>query len=337
VSQPHSIAANPTVSPTDEAVFVGVDVGGTNIKVGIVSDSGTIVKQTQFATEQQLGPAVAMARAAECIDQLSKSSGVARDRLRAIGLGTPGPIDLDQGMILDPSNLPAWWNFPIRQTLESAAGLPVSFCNDANAAAMGEFWIGGGKQFGSLIMLTLGTGVGGGIVINNFLIEGAHGMASECGHVLIDSSPHARKCGCGRTGHLEAYASATAVVDRYCQRVGIERDKPTAKSIAELAAAGDQHAIAIIDETADYLGRAIGIFAHTIDPAAVILGGAMNFGGAESQLGKNFLQRVHQATCRETFSQIASNIQIRFAKLGGNAGWIGAAAIARRNQLRSQC
>ncbi len=333
---------NCDVHPSDvdaehEPIFAGVDVGGTNIKVGLISDSGEVLRQSQFTTLQQRGPADAMKRAGNEIWNLAKECALEQNRIVSIGLGTPGPLDVSTGYILNPSNLPAWSNFAIRSCLQELVHRHVSFCNDANAAAMGEFWIGGGKQFDSLVLLTLGTGVGGGIVINDFLIEGAHSLGGECGHVTIDFSPSARICGCGQTGHLEAYTSATALVDRYCERAGIRtvEERPSAKQIAELAA-DDALAKAIVFETADFLSRGIAMLAHVVDPQAIILGGAMNFGGPNSSLGKEFLQRVRQAVAGQTFDVIGRQIQIEFASLGGAAGWIGAAAIARKQHHDSQ-
>ena len=181
-------------------------------------DSGSsampTVGATRISTEQELGPKDAMERMATTINELLESEQVDPRELVAVGLGTPGTMDIPAGMILEPPNLPAWRHFPVRDELSKACERPVAYANDAAAAAYGEFWIGTGQQFNSMVLLTLGTGVGGGIIIGDQSIDGENSHGSECGHVLIDSGPGARLCSCGQPGHLEAYASATAVVKR---------------------------------------------------------------------------------------------------------------------------
>jgi glucokinase len=172
-------------------------------------------------------------------------------------------------------------------------GLPVAFTNDANAAAFGEFWVGSGRQYDGLILLTLGTGVGGGIIVGGMAIEGVNSFGAECGHIIVDSRPDARLCvwGGGR-GELEAYASASAVADRAEKLLAEGRVSALTKRLAkgesmstlmlaEEAEAGDELALEVILEAATYLGIGIVTLVHTIDPGAVILGGAMNFGGNE--------------------------------------------------------
>lgn len=148
-------------------------------------------------------------------------SSVSMDSIARLGLGTPGSMNISEGMILEPPNMPHWRNYPIRDALAEACGKPVSFANDANAAAYGEFWIGSGRNHTSMIMLTLGTGVGGGIIVEGKSIDGNNSFGSECGHIVVDSSAEARECawGGGR-GELEAYASASAVVRNAQEKTG---------------------------------------------------------------------------------------------------------------------
>lgn len=320
--------------------FVGVDVGGTSIKIGIVDDSGRTLTYTSFPMEDQKGPQFSVDKMRDTIESLLRSSSLSSDQVVGIGLGTPGSMDVKRGMILEPSNIPGWRHFPIRDALAEACGLPVTYANDANAAAFGEYWIGCGRKHHSIVMLTLGTGVGGGIIIGDLSVDGENSHGSEVGHIPVDFTPTARTCSCGLPGHLEAYASATAVIQRATEAIEAGRTsslsnhlvkdgKLTGLRIAEAAEAGDELAVEIVMETADYLARGVVILMHTIDPAAVVLGGAMNFGGKQSPLGLKFLNRVKQYVDKNAFSILAQRIVIDYAELGGDAGYIGAAGLAR--------
>ena len=322
--------------------FLGFDVGGTGIKIGVVDDQGRTVAFRRIATEQESGPADAVRRMAQTAREMMAETDVASERIAAAGLGTPGTMDIPRGMILEPPNLPAWRHYNIRDSLAETLGIDVTFANDAAAAAYGEFWVGGGSEFGSLLMLTLGTGVGGGVIIGDFSLDGQHSHGAECGHIIIDSRPEARVCSCGQPGHLEAYASATAVVAR-CQEALQAAPAETAAVaqaladgrdltpllLAELAEQGDAFCESIIRQTADYLAIGVVSLLHIIDPAVVLIGGAMTFGGDDSPLGQRFLARLDHEVRRRTFPMLAENTVIRYAQLGGDAGYVGAAGLAR--------
>lgn len=331
-------------------LFAGVDVGGTNIKIGLVDELGQTVAATKFPTQPEKSPHLAFEQVKREFDQLLNGIEFVWDDVAAVGLGTPGPMDISAGTTLTPSNLPGWHQFPVRQKLEEILAKPVVFANDAGAAAFGEFWVGGGKHYESIVLITLGTGVGGGIIVNDLSIQGCHSHGSEVGHITIDSTENARMCGCGQPGHLEAYASATALVQRtmeamttsngdYCQTVlrqqTGEASPLSALMISEAASAGDQLAARMIDETAMYLARGIAIMANVIDPAAFILGGAMNFGGADSRLGQKFLADVASSTRKLSFPVVAQKLVVEFAELGSEAGYIGAAGLARQQNYKT--
>lgn len=338
---------NQTREASDSSnLYAGIDVGGTNIKIGIVNESGTIVAQTKFPTEPDKSPSIAVEKSKKTLDEILASEGIEPSQIKAVGLGTPGPLDLKTGTILTPTNLPGWRNFPIRDELAKATGKPAFYANDAGAAAFGEFWAGACRDQESMILITLGTGVGGGIIVNDFSIDGAHSMGAEIGHMTIDTSKDARTCSCGKPGHLEAYASATAVAGRAQEGVANHRDSLlnqgdnedapiTSLSVYEAAVEGDAFALQLISETATYLGDAISTLAHIIDPAAVMLGGAMNFGGSDSSIGKQFLQEIRTRVLNCTFTEIGKSITIDFATLGSDAGIVGAAGIARYGILNS--
>jgi glucokinase len=319
-------------------LFLGVDVGGTGIKIGLVDDEGATLGFIAIDTQEPKGPADAMRRVAAASDELLASLGLQRNHIARVGLGTPGSQDIPRGLLIEPPNHPHWHHFPIVQCLEETIERPVSFANDANAAAFGEFWIGTGKIHPSMVLLTLGTGVGGGIIIDNELVVGQNSFGGECGHMIIDPSPTARLCawGGGR-GHLEAYASATAVANRAREQLvaGAESSlssdpgSVSSKKIYEAAARGDAFAQSIIDETADYLAIGIASMVHMVDPGLVVLGGAMNFGGNASSVGRNFLERIRKTFRERSFEYVSHGTTIDFASLGGDAGYIGAAGIAR--------
>ena len=325
--------------------FLGVDVGGTNIKIGLLDNHGSTLGRTQIPTNEERGVADAMQRTKSAADELLSSIRVSWDDVAAVGLGTPGSMDIPNGMILQPPNMPTWRDYPIVKELSDACGKPVSYANDANAAAYGEYWIGGGKDFNSMIMLTLGTGVGGGIIYDGVSIDGANSFGSECGHMYIDSSPDARLCvwGGGK-GQLEAYASASAVVARTQEALDAGRASSlhsrvadaelTSLMIYEEAEAGDELSLEIVIETARYLAIGVATLVHIIDPGSVILGGAMDFGGEASATGRRFIAEVRSEFKRLAYHNVAETTTIDYAVLGGHAGYIGAAGIARAAWLK---
>jgi glucokinase len=320
--------------------FVGIDVGGTNIKLGLVDNEGEALSYHSMRTEQDKGAEDACSRMREAVQELIKKAGVSKSDVARAGLATPGPMDISKGMILRPGNLPGWWDFPIRERVSHHIGLPVTFANDANAAAYGEFWAGAGKQYHSLVFLTLGTGVGGGIIIGDTLIEGEHSCGSECGHILVNPSDDAPMDSLGKRGSLESYANATAVTDRALAALGSvtvtslakRRDageEITPRVIAQEAERGDEVARKVIMETAYWLAIGIVSFIHTIDPDAVLLGGAMTFGGNDSEVGRAFLQRIRDEVRPRLLEPLRNTVKIEFASLGGDAGYIGAAGLGR--------
>jgi glucokinase len=330
---------NPTQEPIQPPLFVGVDVGGTNVKLGVVDDRGVLLAKSDFPTCEELGPQYAIDQAREKIAELFARHRLDFSAVAAVGLGTPGTMDIKRGMILEPPNMPGWRHFPIRDRLSAALGRPVTFANDANAAAFGEFWTGSAAQYDSMLFFTLGTGVGGGIVIHNLLVDGEHSLGGEVGHIRVDWGADARRCSCGRPGHLEAYSSATAIVKRahewlpsHPQSVlhTIPLDELTAKEIGDAAEAGDLLAQRLVDEVADYLARGIAIVANTIDPTAILFGGAMTFGKRQTKVGRGFLERIHAGLAPELFPQMHQQLVLEYASLGSDAGCIGAAGLARK-------
>ena len=325
--------------------FVGVDLGGTYTKIGLVDDCGRPLAWMEDPTCSDAGPEEVVMRMSKSIHKLISGAGLKPGEIARIGLGAPGILDFSAGKMVNPTNFPGWNGFPIRDRLALYAGLPVSFVNDASAAAYGEFWIGSGRLFHSMVMLTLGTGVGCGIIVGDLIIEGENGHGTECGHILIDSSESARKCSCGQCGHLEAYASATAVIQR--TKDILKTSEPTSLRqrvqagetltpimVGEEAESGDPVALRLVMDTAKYVALGLISLMHTIDPSGILIGGSMTFQMDHWTLGNRFIERIREEVRCRTFPTLAENTIIEFASLGSDAGYLGAAGIARLEHQR---
>ncbi len=338
---PHDPADPPPHRATTATLYAGIDVGGTNIKIGLVDDHGATVAYRSIPTEQQRGAADGAQRIGECLRELAREAGVDMSAVARAGLATPGPMDIPAGMVLIPGNLPGWHNSPVRDLVRDACGVPVTFANDANAAAFGEFWAGAARDYRSLVLFTMGTGIGGGIVVDDMLIEGVHSLGGELGHIIIDSRDDAPLNSLGLRGTLEGYCGAYAIIRRTeealfaCDpsslRKRLERgEELTPKLVAEEAERGDQLAYDIVMETARYMAIGVVSTVHTIDPESVVIGGAATFGGDGHPLGEAFMSRLREEARKRMIASIRDKVHIDFAHLGGDAGYIGAAGLARR-------
>jgi glucokinase len=334
------------LSHAEPPFYWGIDIGGTGIKIGLVDGVGQTLAYEKIPTRESEGPDPAMQRIAAVVQGVQQDLGVT-DKVDRIGLGAPGPMDLPRGYLVAPPQLPSWWDFPIRDKVSRLLNRPVSFLNDANAAAYGEYWLGSGRDEDSMVLLTLGTGVGAGIIVHGQLVNGVNSFGSECGHIIVDSSPTAQLCvwGGGR-GQLEAYASASGVVQRTRQRLtegatsslsgllGGGDSELTAKKVYEAAIKDDDLALEIVDETARWLGIGITTLVHTVDPGTIVLGGAMNFGGTDSPIGQRFLNGISEEFRGRTFDNVFQGTTIKFATLGADAGYLGVAGYARKESER---
>jgi glucokinase len=336
--------------PTSEAqrpVFAGIDLGATNIKIGLVDNAGRTVAFQSIPTDVGSGPEETARQIGEVVRGLIQNSGLAAGDVVAAGFGAPGPLDIPSGNILNPPNLPGWRDFPLRDRVSEYCKLPVRFTGDACAAVYGEYWLGRGEQMRSVVLFTLGTGLGCGIVIDGVLLEGRHSHGAMSGHITVDVQEEARICLCGKPGHLEAYVCGSAIVKRAIEALEYGRKTSldsriehgsavTPLVIAEEAAEGDSLCLEIVLETAMYLAVGIVSMMHTIDPDAVLIGGGINFGGADSPLGQRFLDRVLEEVRHRAFTIPAQRTIIDYATLGSDAGWIGAAGLARADYLAAQ-
>ncbi|MGH7169344.1 MAG: ROK family protein [Gemmataceae bacterium] len=315
-------------------LYVGLDVGGTTMKAGVVDDNGKPLSAVSLPTEAHNGQEFGLARMCETIRQAVAEARLQMKDIAALGVATPGLMDIPAGLILDPPNLKPWRNVPVRQHIHEVFGLPTAFQNDANAAAYGEFWVGAGHDAHSMVLFTLGTGIGGGIILGEHVLEGEHSHGGELGHIKIEMS-NPRPCGCGRRGCLEAYASATSVVHRAQEALAADdgrsalhaaarRGELTSETIFDAAASGDALAAKIVEDTAFYLAVGAMNLMHTIDPDMVVFAGGM------IAAGDAFLERIRHHVRELAFAVPAAKTRICFAQLGGDAGFIGAAACARQ-------
>ncbi|MCL2117767.1 MAG: ROK family protein [Planctomycetaceae bacterium] len=338
------------LTPRNEAkppFFVGVDLGGTNMKIGVVDDKAQTLSFLVVPTEVEKGPVDATRRMADAIHAAILHAGLQQTDIMRVGLGSPGTMDIPTGKFISPANFPGWEGFAIRSTLAEFSKLPVSYDNDANVAAFGESWVGSGREYDSMILLTLGTGIGCGIVIDGRTLIGYSSHAGESGHNIVDPSDDARLCGCGKRGHFEAYASATAVARRTYdlletnqvptslhQRIDVEKMTTLDKSklpklVWEEARAGDELSLQIIRETAKWLAIGMTTLMHTIDPHCVLIGGAMTFGGPGDPIGDMFLETLKAEVTKRVYPILAERTIIKYAELGADAGYLGAAGVAR--------
>jgi glucokinase len=329
-----------TVNPETVPYYLGIDLGGTYIKAGVVSDTGESLSYVREETEATLGPENGVANIIRAAQKAVTDSPLSIDDIIAVGLATPGTMDIPAGMLIGPHNLPGWNNIPIRQLVADALNKPAVLQNDANAAAYGEYWVGGGRHAHSLVLWTLGTGIGCGIIVHDLILEGEHSHGSECGHIIIQMDG-GRICATGHRGTLEAYAGAKAVIERCREALGSGRaslltemldrgDELSPLLIAQAAEQGDAVADEIVMETARYLGVGVTSVMHTINPSMVLFGGAMTFGRNETELGRRFLARIKEEVSARAFPVPAERTVLEYAKLGGDAGYIGAAGCARR-------
>jgi glucokinase len=320
---------------SEQLWFVGVDVGGTTMKGGVVDNMGRAHSSVSLPTEAWKGQEHGLEQMCETVRQAVTGAGLRLDQITAIGVATPGTMNIPAGIILDPPNLRPWQNVPVRQHIQETFRVPTAFQNDANAAAYGEYWVGAGRESRSMVLFTLGTGIGCGIVIHDQILEGTHSHGAEVGHIRIELT-NPRQCGCGRWGCLEAYASATAVVKRALEALNVDSGRSalhavlraqgelTARDIFDAAAAGDAVADKLVEDTAFYLAVGATNMMHTIDPDMVVFGGGM------TAAGEPFLQRILRHVQELAFPVPAAKTQVCFAQLGTDAGFIGAAACGRK-------
>ena len=300
----------------------GVDVGGTTIKLGLFTVEGELLDKWEIKTYAENEGERILPDVSETIKVKIKERKIATDDICGIGVGVPAPVDKN-GAIERAANV-GWQAKNIKKELEELTGFSCVIGNDANVAALGEMWKGAGEGEKDLIMVTLGTGVGGGIIIDGRAVGGAHGAGGEIGHMTVRTD-ETEACGCGRKGCLEQYASATGLVrlaKRYFENNAkesiLQGKEITAKEIFDAAKAGDEAALLITEEFGAYLGQALVNLAATVDPAVFVIGGGV------SKAGNSLLDIVKKYFYEHAFYG-NQKTRITLATLGNDAGIYGAA------------
>lgn len=292
---------------------IGVDLGGTNLRAAAVARDGRMLEKTSGRTQYSEGREAIVADMVQAISALREKLG--REDLAGIGIGVPGFINLQSGVIMNCNNISSLENFPIRDEIGRRLGTTVILENDANAAALGEKWIGAGRDVNDLIMLTLGTGIGGGIISNGKVLRGYRGMAGELGH--ITAVPYGNPCGCGNRGCVEKHGSATAIT-AMAKLLGLG-ESLSARAVFDLAKAGDEKARMIFTSMGESVGIVLAMLVNAFNFPLYLIAGGVTAGW------ELFAPPMIEETRRRSFTFRTTDTRIERAQLGNEAGLYGAA------------
>ena len=304
----------------------GVDLGGTTVKIAYFDENGTMLTKWEIPTVTENEGRQILPDIAQAIGGFLKDQGIRREEILGIGIGVPGPVN-SHGVVNRCVNL-GWGVFNIAQELSALTGFPVKAGNDANVAALGEFWKGGGQGCENMVFVTLGTGVGGGIVVEGQLLHGAHGSGAEIGHLVLNRD-ETEVCNCGKRGCVEQYCSATGIVrlarGYLAKHPGSsslrQLENMTCKDIFDACKAGDPAANAILDQVYRYMGEFLANVCSTVDPEVVVIGGGV------SKAGQVLLDGMESYFHQFVF-HAASGARFALASLGNDAGAYGAFKLA---------
>lgn len=305
---------------------IGVDIGGTSVKMGLFEREGNVLDKWEIPTVKDNKGASILPDVAKSILAKLKEKGIREEELVGVGVGAPGPMD-DEGTLLGGAVNLGWDSFNIPQALGAYIKVPIKAANDANAAAFGEMWQGGGKGYDSLVVVTLGTGVGGGIIVRGKILVGSCGAGGEIGHIHIEDND-TESCNCGNKGCLEQYTSATGIA-RLARRYLAEhreavtvlrKENISAKTVFDAVKAGDAAAKEIAGQFGDYLGKGLAMVSSVVNPEIFVIGGGVSKAG-EILLSyiEPYFRKYAFGNCKET--------RFALAKLGNDAGIYGAAAL----------
>ena len=302
-----------------------VDLGGTTVKLGLFDSEGNVLDKWEIVTRKENNGEKILPDIAKSIQDKAAEKSIAKEDILGVGIGVPGPVD-SKGTIYKAANL-GWDVFNVSETLGDLTGLPVKTGNDANVAALGEMWKGGGKGFNSIVAVTLGTGVGGGVIIEGKLVAGSTGAGGEIGHIHVEDNENI-SCGCGKKGCLEQYASATGIARLANERLAqddmpsVLRDaeKIDAKAVFDAVKEGDRLAVEVAEIFGMYLGKGLAAVAAVVNPEAFVIGGGVSKAGDVlfEYIEKNYLKYAFHGT---------RNAKFCLATLGNDAGIYGAAKL----------
>jgi len=313
--------------------LVGVDIGGTTIKMAFISQKGGIIRKWEIPTNKNEKGKHIPSDIAKSINLHLYELGKSKDKLIGIGIGAPGPVNVLEGTIEVAVNL-GWENFPLRDILQQETFLPVVVENDANLAAIGEMWKGAGNGAKNLICITLGTGVGGGIIVNGKLVHGENGAGGEIGHIT-SKLKDGLLCNCGKKGCLETIASATGIVSLALEELAYAEESSklkkyynkyqivTSKQIFDAVKAADKTAIRIIDQVTFHLGFALANLANSLNPQKIVIGGGV------SNAGDTLLIPLKEQFAQFAFPRVSEGVELVIATLGNDAGVIGGAWLVK--------
>ncbi|MDC3413394.1 ROK family glucokinase [Aquibacillus sp. 3ASR75-11] len=312
--------------------YIGIDIGGTSVKMAFVDNNGSMMDKWEIPTNKmEKGAHVPLEIWASIVENMDQNN-ISKQDVAGIGVGAPGFVHPITGIISEAVNI-GWKNFDLRNEMETISGLPTYVDNDANIAALGENWKGAGRKSDYLIAVTLGTGVGGGIIANGKILKGVNGTAGEIGHMTVD--PSGIRCNCGRKGCLETIASATGIVRK--AKEGMKQNKHSmltvhdrkegdisAKDVFAMAEKGDQLANQIVEDITNTLGLAISNLAIAINPSKIVIGGGV------SKAGESLLKPLRKAFDKHALPRISKECEFVIAQLGNDAGVFGGAYIVKQ-------
>jgi glucokinase len=321
--------------------IVGVDLGGTNIVVGAMAEDGSSQHALRSQpTHAQLGADAVADRIVEMIGDVitvtMAETGAKRNQFLGVGIGAPGPLDRERGLVIVAPNL-GWKNFPLRERVMTGTGLKATLDNDANCATLGEWWLGAARGGKCVVGITIGTGIGGGLILDGKLYHGVSDVAGEIGHTTIDMN--GRRCKCGNYGCLEAYASGPNIAERARERiaddadsvlakmVGGQLEKITAATVYEAANAGDESALDVVKETARFLGAGVANLLNVFNPDVVVIAGGV------TDAGDTLFEPLRAEARRRAFKPAFDACRIVPGSLRGSAGVVGAVATFRSREL----
>ena len=300
----------------------GIDVGGTSVKCGLFQTDGTLLEKWEIPTRTENGGSEILPDIAKSVKAKMAEKGIAADDVAGVGIDVPGPVN-DKGELSIAVNLNWGYKNIVKELSDELGGMAVKAANDANAAALGELWAGGGKGSKNLVMVTLGTGVGGGIIVDGKMVAGANGAGGEIGHLNV-CEDESEACNCGQHGCLEQYASATGVVRMAKRKLAKTTEETslrkfedlTAKDVFDEAKAGDKVALEIVDEVCEILGKALGKIACVVNPEVFVIGGGV------SKAGQILIDTIKKYYVPNTFSS-CKDARFELASLGNDAGMYG--------------
>lgn len=317
-----------------EKLYLGADIGGTTVKLAVIDGDGDIKKKWEIKTNTENRGVSIPKDIHVAFEEALKELHIEKDQIAGIGAGAPGFVDTDTGYIHEAVNI-GWKDFDFGEQLKGLTGLPVWVDNDANLAALGENWLGAGRGAEHIIAVTLGTGVGSGIITNGQIINGANGTAAEIGHMTVVKEGGA-PCNCGKTGCLETEASATGIVrkaksalteyENSILKESIESDQLTSKEVFDAVAQDDELALMVINDVIDTLGLSIANLAIALNPEKIVIGGGV------SKAGDLLLNPLQEAYNKYALTRTRAATSFGIAELGNDAGVIGGAYLVKKNQ-----